>query len=124
MSTQVPFQNAVTGEIKMVKVGFSWTLFLFGGFFGLPAFMRGLNSWGVRLLLVALLLGPVVLAFTIYLGVKGNELTAKNYLEKGWRFAEPDSLATTQGLQKWGWAATPQAQTQSLEQESQLPHGS
>ena len=39
--------------------------------------------------------------FFIYLGVNGNEMTAKNYLEKGWVFAEPESEATLLGKTKW-----------------------
>jgi hypothetical protein len=29
----------------------------------------------------------------VFLGIKGNEMILRNYLEQGWRFAEPDSDA-------------------------------
>ena len=137
MATQVPFQNTATGELKTVKVGFSWTLFLFSGIFGLPCFIRGLTTWGAimavgAILYYATIATPIVfflmwpmLALQIYLGVKGNELTAKNYLANGWQFAEPEAIATKQGRQKWGLLLTVQqpAQPQQHAQEPQPPPG-
>jgi len=102
-------------------LGWSWTLFLFAGFFGLPLFLRKLNTWGFVFLIlwVVNLLGPsvaagdkgllistvmffVFLGLQIWLGVKGNEMTAKDRLEHGWQFAEPQSEATRFARDKWG----------------------
>lgn len=38
----------------------------------------------------------------IFIAIKGNELTAKNYLELGWEFTEPDSDMVRMAKGKWG----------------------
>jgi hypothetical protein len=38
----------------------------------------------------------------IWLGIKGNEMTAKNYLEQGWVVAEPASEGAKFAFGKWG----------------------
>ena len=43
---KVAMTNPKTGEVKEVKVGWSWILFLFSGFFELPLFLRKLHVWG------------------------------------------------------------------------------
>jgi hypothetical protein len=115
------FKNPKTGELKKVKIGWSWTLFFFSALFGLPLFLRKLYIWGAVLLVlwVVNLLGPsivgeddgiavnvllsfILLGLQIWLGIKGNEMTAKNYLEHGWRFAEPQSDITKFACRKWG----------------------
>ena len=58
----VSMKNPKIGEIKEVKVGFSWILFLFSGFFGLPLFLRKLYVWGgvfLALWVVNVILGIV-----------------------------------------------------------------
>jgi hypothetical protein len=116
----VTFTNPHTGEVKAVKVGWSWTCFLFSGFFGAPLFRRGLTNWGLVVLggmflnVVLSLFGDYVAAGLIYialtiaflwlqvfLGVKGNELTAKNYLQQGWVFTLPDNEGVTLAKHKW-----------------------
>ena len=117
---RVAFRNTATGEKKDVKVGWSWTLFLFAGVFGLPLFLRRLYNWGFVFLAlwVVRLIAPslagdygegisaamffLCLGLEIWLGVKGNEMTAKNYLEHGWRFADPQSDDTKFACRKWG----------------------
>jgi hypothetical protein len=117
---QVSFKNPKTGEMKRVKVGWSWTLFFFSGVFGLPLFLRKLYIWGfvfLALWAVNLLVSSstsenadaakvfmffVGLGLAVWLGVKGNEMTAKNYLEQGWTFAEPQSDAVKFAQGKWG----------------------
>jgi hypothetical protein len=117
---KVTMKNPKTGESKEVKVGWSWILFLFSGFFGLPLFLRKLNVWGsiflvlwvVNLLVpyvvtddssfLSIFLGLIFLGLAIFLGIKGNEMTAKNYLESGWVFAEPDSQQTKMAKERWG----------------------
>ena len=114
-------QESQDGELRevKVKVGWSWTLFLFSGFFGLPLFLRRLYIWGfvflalwlVNLLSVIagakgvginLILVATLWCLAIWMGIKGNEMTAKNYLEQGWRFAEPQSEITKFARGKWG----------------------
>jgi hypothetical protein len=123
MSLHVAFRNPRTGEIKQVKVGWSWVLFLFSGVFGLPLFLRRLYVWGgiflvlwlVNLIAPSLMyeedanvtiaiFGVVFLSLQIWLGIKGNEMTAKNYLDNGWVFAEPDSDITRNAKLRWGVA--------------------
>ena len=122
MKIEVPFKNPNTNEIKNVKVGWSWTLFFFSAWLGVPLFMRKLNFWGGIFLAfwllnsflqismrrtsnadgIAVLLFLVILGLTIWIAIKGNEMTAKNYLKLGWKFAEPNSEATRFGKLKWG----------------------
>lgn len=118
---KIPMKNPKTGEIKEVKLGWSWTLFLFSSLFGLPLFLRRLYIWGgiflalwVVNLIAPRLMGPeeamffvsflffVFMGLQIFLGVKGNEMTAKNYLEHDWAFVEPDSEITKLAKMRWG----------------------
>lgn len=118
---KVSMKNPKTGEIKEVKVGWSWILFLFSGFFGLPLFLRKLYVWGavflvlwvVYMVVPAMLpdergwgiefaLSLILLGLEIFLGIKGNEMTAKNYLENGWEFVEPESELTKMAKMRWG----------------------
>jgi hypothetical protein len=107
--------------VKEVKIGWSWPLFLFSGFFGLPLFLRQLHVWGAIYIalwvvfLVILSIEPgearVIFVLPLYIvmfglqnfvAIKGNEMTAKNYLEKGWTFVEPDSKQTKMAKMRWG----------------------
>ena len=110
-----------TGEVKEVKIGWSWTLFLFSGFFGLPLFLRKLHVWGAIYIalwvvfLVTLSIVPgearVIIVLPLYIvmfglqsfvAIKGNEMTAKNYLKNGWTLVEPDSKLTKMAKMRWG----------------------
>jgi hypothetical protein len=116
---RVGFVNPKTGEMREVKVGWSWTLFLFSGFLGIPLFLRKLNTWGFVFMALwavnffsgmagseaaalSLLVGLIFLGLQIWMGVKGNEMTAKNYLELGWDFAEKQSETVKFARGKWG----------------------
>ena len=119
---KVAMTNPKTGEVKEVKVGWSWILFLFSGFFGLPLFLRKLHVWGGIFLILwivyiiapsimqneeealglMILLNLVFLGLQIWLGIRGNEMTAKNYLELGWNFINPDSDEVKFAKGKWG----------------------
>jgi Protein of unknown function (DUF2628). len=121
---KVGMKNPKTGEVKEVKVGWSWTLFLFSGVFGLPLFLRKLNIWGgicialwfasaivpsfsgdeMEALGISIAMMLLLLGMNIFLGIKGNEMTAKNYLEQGWEFIEPDSELVKAAKGKWGIA--------------------
>jgi hypothetical protein len=119
----VALRNKSTGETKTVKVGFSWILFLFASCLGLPLFLRRLYVWGAVFLalwivdlLVAVMVpaedGQIIVFFfnmvffglQIWLGIKGNELTAKNLLENGWEFTDSGSDAVRFARIKWGLA--------------------
>jgi hypothetical protein len=114
-------RNRSTGETKEVKVGFSWILFLFAGCLGIPLFLRRLHVWGAVFLalwivdvLVSVTASPeqgsaivfsinlIFCGLQIWLGIKGNEMTAKNLLENGWEFTEGDSDAVRFARLKWG----------------------
>ncbi|ABS67503.1 conserved hypothetical membrane protein [Xanthobacter versatilis] len=117
----VVMKNPRTGELKAVKVGFSWILFLFSSVFGLPLFLRKLYmlggfmaGWRVLAILVSLLpIDPAMrdaltmtifvgdIGLMIWLGLKGNELTAKNLLDHGWIFAKPESLEAQYAMSRW-----------------------
>lgn len=115
----ISFKNTKTGEILQVKVGFSWILFLFSFAFGIPLFLRRLYVWGaIFFVLEALLLilpfhevefTPLdfvwiaMLGLSIYMGVKGNEITAKNYLENGWEFSDELNDEATLKFAKTQW---------------------
>lgn len=119
---KVGMKNPKTGEIKQVKVGWSWTLFFFSGMFGIPLFLRGLYIWGAVFLAVGsinvimpapteelqavgmLFNALIYLGLQVYMSIKGNELTAKNYLEKNWTFVDPESEDTTVAKERWGIA--------------------
>jgi hypothetical protein len=120
---KIKMKNPRTGEVREIKVGWSWQLFLLSGLFGLPLFLRKLNVWGgiFLALWVVNLIGPglagpgdatglgilllfVFLGLQIWLGVKGNEMTAKNYLELGWTFVDQDAEGLAFAKGKWGIA--------------------
>jgi hypothetical protein len=121
-SMHVVMRNTKTGELREVGTGWSWVLFLFSSVLGLPLFLRRLNVWGfvfLALWAVGIIapslpaddddaLGLVLVLFligngmSIWLGIKGNEMTAKNYLENGWEFAKPDDDVTKMAKAKWG----------------------
>jgi hypothetical protein len=42
------------------------------------------------------------MGLSIFLGVKGNEMIAKNYLKLGWEFADPESDTVKIAKEQWG----------------------
>lgn len=97
----IQMSNPHTGESKFVKVGFSWVLFLFSWFFGMPLFFRGLNLHGDFVAAacvigsiitsgpggeaLASLFGLILIGATFFYGFKGNELTYNHLVAQGWR---------------------------------------
>lgn len=82
------------GLTRQVKVGFSWTAFFFGPFPFL--FGRGMPLQFLVWLIVGLItfgLGIIYLWFAI------NKMTAKNYLEKGYK---PTGTGWNVAGPKWG----------------------
>jgi len=117
----VTLVNTKSGELKQIKIGFSWILFFFSGFFGLPLFLRRLYILGGVFLVLWVvsifaryavsdpdaadgidgLLTLIFLGLSIWMAIKGNEMTGKNLLENGWNFAEPNSPETQYARLKW-----------------------
>lgn len=114
---RVTLSNDRTGELKEIKVGWSWTLLIFTQFLGIPLYLRKLNNWGS---LVAglcifytilgwtdgywalwILSGLIILGLSVFFAIRGNEMTAKALLESGWIFAYPEDRSTTFAKSKW-----------------------
>ncbi|HUE18485.1 MAG TPA: hypothetical protein VMQ63_01835 [Stellaceae bacterium] len=108
------------GKLKWIKVGFAWDLFVLSPLFGLPLFLRKLPQWGAVML--ALLLADIVvglllsgdaaslagmaitaiyIVLDLYLGFRGNALTARAYLRHGWSVDHPDYAATRKLMTRW-----------------------
>ena len=110
---EVALKHETTGEVKTVKVGLAWPM-LFAWFFGIPCFVRRLHAEGGVCLLVLfiqfvvlegmllLMMNSVSLFLLIALVCIGNELTAKNLLQKGFVFSEPESEPAQKAQQAWG----------------------
>jgi len=121
MAVMVGMKQETTGDTRFVKVGWSWILFFFGSFFGVPWFMRKLNAMGfigvifpVLMLISAAIsedfqlgedaavngLGALAIlaswGFNIFGGMQGNKMTIKNYLEKGYKFTSPNESSEMQ----------------------------
>lgn len=119
MTVKVVMKNPKTGELKAIKVGWNWLFFLLSCFLGIPLFLNRLYLLGGLMIAVNVMssifagtatpanpIGQFIglgvqLAFLIYLGLKGNELIAKNLLNKGWVFAKPESLEAQVAMSNW-----------------------
>ena len=120
-ATSVLFKHPSGARAKRVKLGFAWDLFLFSGVFGVPLFLRGLPNWGAAMLglwLVDLGLGrfgrgPLqhpaeaalfasFLGLQLWLGFRGNALTARACRARGWTADNPRDAGVRLALEKWG----------------------
>jgi hypothetical protein len=118
---RVTLRHHATGRLKVVDTGWSWSLFLGAGALGLPLFFRGMALWGsVMVVLWSLqlvdsfaaagsdadmldwILTLAVGGLCLYLGMKGNALTARHYLACGYEFAEPDAVEARIAAESWG----------------------
>jgi hypothetical protein len=118
--SSIDLKDPRTGKVKRIPVGFAWDLFLFSGLFGLPLFLRRLPQWGAAILALWILdlflgwlaFGDVAAAaqvalFTIFLvvqlwlGLKGNELTARAYVAHGWMVVHPEFVAIRRLVERW-----------------------
>jgi hypothetical protein len=123
-AASVLFKAPSGTRAKRVKLGFAWDLFLFSCVFGLPLFLRGLPNWGAAVLalwladlgLARLGQGPwhlaaqialfaAFLGLEVFLGLKGNALTARAYSARGWRPDERHDAGVRRALERWGLAA-------------------
>jgi hypothetical protein len=117
---KVALQSKTTGQIKLQKIGWSWTCFLWSEMLGIPLFLRGLNVWGAVMVLLWIVSLPlplldvplavasmiavslIQLGLAIFFGLKANRMAGKRYLENGWEFAEPNSIAARVARSAWG----------------------
>jgi hypothetical protein len=111
---KVQFSNPRTGQVKSVKVGWNWGLFLSGGFIGLPLFLNGLCMWGAVMASLwifsfiimdgtaSVILSGIGVGLCIYLGARGSEIIAKKYLMHGWRWLNPESDTVNFAKNQWG----------------------
>ncbi len=117
------FIHPVTGEKRQVKMGLSWTLFFFGTFFGIPFFIRKMYSWGILMCLLLIpyfaavflsidsgtdevnlyltLLQFVLLGLQCNFFIYGNKMTAKYYLNQGFRIENDDEFVKKQIKISW-----------------------
>ncbi len=132
-------KNPRTGELKNLKIGWSWILFFWSGLFGLPLFLRHLYGWGTLFLVLVMLnliiqvsalgqhtdianhaavlshasvqsddgnplqvLLPILIwLLSIFSGIRGNALTGRGYIDRGWLFSEPNSDAAIYARNAW-----------------------
>ncbi|HVO14849.1 MAG TPA: hypothetical protein VMV26_06530 [Alphaproteobacteria bacterium] len=118
---RVTLKHPASGRLKFVETGWSWSLFLGAGALGLPLFFRGMALWGAVMVVLwslqlaepfiapdggtdtlDLILMLAVAGLCLFLGYRGNALTARHYLACGYEFAEPDSLEARVAAQSWG----------------------
>lgn len=114
MANEVNFRHKETGEVKSVKVGWSWTLFFFGAVLGIPFFMRKATTLGFMmvgwncfcLILTAMGTGDELVRFggvglSVALGMFGNQKTAEYYLQHGWALEDPNGEMAQLATEKW-----------------------
>lgn len=129
---KVILENPVTGQQKLQKIGWSWTIFLFSGVFAIPLFIRRLYLWAIIMLALMMFSGAVgnavqenqenvdvganalysivsmaIVGLVIFLSIRGNRMAGRNYLKKGWVFAQPYSQSARFARAKWGLPQEP-----------------
>lgn len=116
----IALRHPAKDKVKRISVGFAWDLFLLAGVtFGVPLFLRRLPQWGAAVLglwVVNLVAGrfaretlwlaevPLFLAFfllQLWLGLRGNVLTARAYVARGWRVEDARSGGVRRVLERW-----------------------
>jgi hypothetical protein len=121
MTVNVAFRNPRTGQIKEIKVGWSWTLFIFAGVLGIPLFLRKLNTWGALFLALWVVnalcqclatdvtarsvalwsYAVILLTLKVWIARHGNRLTAESYLDAGWQFVDPQGESAKYARAMW-----------------------
>ena len=105
---RVMLRHPVTGRMKVLQSGWSWSCFFGSNFLGLPLFMRGLAGWGAAMvvlnaLTLELTLAPPTgastldswlpitsLALSFFFGIRANAMAADRYLKNGWIVVGPE----------------------------------
>lgn len=118
---RIALRHTGNGNFKFVETGWSWPIFWYAGFFGLPLFFRGLSMWGTVMVAVWALqlaatvtaenaeraftshwvLGLISLGLCIFLGFKGNGLSAQHFIACGYDFVDPESAEARYALDEW-----------------------
>ena len=118
---RIALRHPGNGDFKFIETGWSWPIFWYAGFFGLPLFFRGLAMWGtvmvavwalqlaitvvaesaVRAVSTHWILGFVSLGLCAYLGLKGNALSARHFIACGYDFVNPDSAEARYAIEAW-----------------------
>lgn len=115
------FKHPATGEVKTIKVGWSWTCFFFSSFFGIPLFIRKLYYFAIAMIcmdiayfmpnaflyegdakIVMVFLNIIIFIASIYFAIKANEMAAKNYIESGWEVLDKNQESIKFNLNKMG----------------------
>ena len=137
MSKLVAFQNPKNSAVETVKIGFSWTSFMFADVLGIPLFNRRLYGWGVFMLIWSVVLSMLWLEsfngnsspwlgtmiffgffIKLFLGFRANQMAAKNYIKNGWKFTYPDALETKLGQTRWGLLNVTEKTTNTINEDS------
>ena len=131
------FKHPVTGEMRNLKIGFSWTVLFFAGAFGIPLWIRRLHipatimcvlwlggfilqaqietarTYDTRDTAIAALLMLAIgqFVYQLYLAFNANEMAAKNYLREGWKFADENSEISRHARMQWRMQANNQQAT-------------
>jgi ribosomal protein L40E len=109
---KITLYNKNSDQIHMASIGFSWSLFLFSGILGIPCFIKKLYGYGFVFLIIDIvsivnymtndslvtftnvnmtllfLIGSNVVSFilSVLIGINGNKLSIKSYLDEGYSF--------------------------------------
>lgn len=120
MKMNVSLQNPYTKEIKSLHTGWNWLLCLLSPVLGIPLFQKGLTNWGFVFLalngtailgrvqagasdwsMLLVLTNLITVGLMVFMGLRGNELIAKNLLLRGWQFMDPTSDAVRYARMEW-----------------------
>jgi hypothetical protein len=128
MPMKVALRQPRTGNLKLVGTGWSWPIFVGAAFLGLPLFFRGLALWGTAMVFLWTMqiavpvlavadtdgaavadidflawgLRLLVAGLCLYLGIRGNALSARHFVACGYELAEPDSAEARAAARRWG----------------------